>query len=71
MEAILSILLLLTQAACGFTLLPKSHAIVDPPQQNQPQLTLKKRCLESAGVKNSLVVSECVTPSAPVTSEKQ
>jgi hypothetical protein len=43
MKAILSMLLFLTQAACGFTLVPKSHAIVDPPQQNQPQQTLKTR----------------------------
>jgi hypothetical protein len=43
MKAILSMLVLLTQAACGFTLIPKSHAIVDPPQQNQPEQTLKQR----------------------------
>jgi hypothetical protein len=43
MKATLSMLLLLTQAACGFTLIPKSHAIVDSPQQNQSQQTLQKR----------------------------
>ena len=42
-KAILSMLLLLTQVACGFTLIPKSHATVDPPPQNQPEQTLKTR----------------------------
>ncbi len=42
-KTLLSMLLLLTQAACGFTLIPKSHAVVDPPQQDQQPQTLKTR----------------------------